>query len=97
MSYVRNGSWIVSVTKWVMEQGFPRVTHCNSRYYRNEAGARARYRAVVDSLVDWGFQMKELRVPDNEEYFGVNGVLLSEDERRYKTLYACVYIDRNRT
>ena len=94
----RNGSWIVSIVKWIMNPDrTPTVTHCSSRYYRHEDSARDRYNNVIEFFEDEGYVMNPLLVPDREEYEGASGVWFSPDERKYPSVYATVFIDRNRT
>lgn len=90
----RNGSWIVSVVKWVMERGYPEVTHCNSRYYRSESAAMDRLNAVIRSFEEQRYEIHPLDIPPNEEY---KGVTAWSTDPKFQRVYATAYIDKNRS
>ena len=84
-----NTTWIVSCVIWKNSKGgLPNVTHCNSRSFRREDYARERFDSIIDSLIEDGFDIEKLEVPERESYEGIRAC-------RKSVVHAVVYIDRN--
>lgn len=92
----RNGSWVVSITKWIIdENGFPVVTLCKGKCFRREEYAKELYEDVIADSERYGYVMSPLKKPrDTLEYEGMQGVAMS---KRYGNDYICVFIDHNRS
>ena len=92
----KNTTWVVCCVCWETKSGRePEIKHCYGRSYRNENYARDRYSCMVDDLIEKGFSIKKLKVPDREEYEGIRAHASSSVSGRDSDVYYVIYIDRN--
>ena len=88
--------WIVSYVKWGMRRnGIPEIYRTYSRAFRSQRDAKSQYRAIKNSLLDFGFRLSDIAEECSNECEGVRGSVRFQKEARNSTSFIFLYLIRN--
>ena len=96
MANSKNTLWMVSCVQWTMTpKGESDINYCDSRGYRSENYARARYKAVLNYYKEAGYSIHEIATNEDDVYEGIRARRSKVVNGTRRVSHAVLYIDRN--